>query len=258
MTFDPPTFDQTGMLIAMRLLSSFELAFEQNAADLAEEHHKKNLIRICDDLEIRCRKLGIQASVAHIDRIRFEFPHAGITYGELYRLSEGLRQRIEDELRAINFLYVPLHRAGLYADPLNGRKDVVDAFPSVRDDLVESSKCYALGRFTGSVFHLMRALEPCLGAVSKELGVMKHSPTWNAYLSAFPNAIAAKYPAKNATDGEMRIFYSGVTQNLASIKDAWRNPTMHSIAATYDERQALDVRNSVGAFMRHLATKLKE
>lgn len=104
----------------------------------------------------------------------------------------------------------------------------------------------------------MRALEPCLGALSRELGVVKHSPTWKAYLSAFPNAIALKFTNKNAADNEMRIFYSGVTERLTAIKDAWRNPTMHSIAATYNERQALDVRNSVGGFMRHLASKLKE
>ncbi|HTE83781.1 MAG TPA: hypothetical protein VK821_03540 [Dehalococcoidia bacterium] len=52
-------------------------------------------------------------------------------------------------------------------------------------------------------------------------------------------------------------FFSGATAFLMAVKDAWRNPTVH-VEINYDEEKALDVWNSVKAFMRHLATKLGE
>jgi hypothetical protein len=52
-------------------------------------------------------------------------------------------------------------------------------------------------------------------------------------------------------------FYSNVTANLRAVKDAWRNPTMH-VERNYTDEEALDVWNSVRAFLRHIATKLSE
>jgi hypothetical protein len=43
---------------------------------------------------------------------------------------------------------------------------------------------------------------------------------------------------------------------LRAVKDAWRNPTVH-LERNYDEKQAIAVFNAVGAFMRHLSTKLQ-
>src|ERR1700687_6353897 len=37
--------------------------------------------------------------------------------------------------------------------------DVAKAFPRASDDILEATKCYALERYTASVFHLMRAIE---------------------------------------------------------------------------------------------------
>ena len=259
MNTDPPTFDQVGLLRTFHCLAEYELVLESpgltGAADTAQ---KLNLTRICDDLELRARQLHIHSSLAQIERFRFELSHDDITHAKLHRLCESLRERIEDDLTAIKFLYIPPYRAGLYENPLLGMDDVLTEFPSVRDDLVESSECYSLGRFPASVFHLMRAFEPCLKAIARELGLDRHFPSWDAYLKAFPEAYEAKFPAKSASDGTMREFYSGVTTYLIAMKNAFRNPTMHKIAATYNERQALDVRQSVHGFMRHLATKLKE
>jgi hypothetical protein len=52
-------------------------------------------------------------------------------------------------------------------------------------------------------------------------------------------------------------FFSGAALTLYAVKDAWRNPTMH-IEAQYKQLQALDVLNSVAAFMRHIAAIVKE
>lgn len=51
---------------------------------------------------------------------------------------------------------------------------ILEAFP-VEYDLEEASKCLALGRFTASVFHLMRAAEAAAAVVSEAVGGDTHN-----------------------------------------------------------------------------------
>jgi len=231
-------------------------------------------------IKLSCEEIALDLSVKHVDRILGLFqpksveikPKSSFSFfresdvekmtdikcRDFYHLMEELKLRIEDELQSQLFLWVPISRSGIYSNPLTSLEEVVAKFPSARRELEESGKCYAVGRFTASVFHQMRALEPFLAVISRELGVVKHSPTWAAYLSAFSPAIEAKYPGKIPANTEIRNFYSGATGYLSGMKNAFRNPTMHDVDIVYTEEEARDVRNAVGAFMRHLATKLKE
>jgi hypothetical protein len=135
---------------------------------------------------------------------------------------------------------------------------VAISFPSVAFDIEEASKCYALGRYTASVLHLMRALEPVLKAISDELAIQKHSPTWQAYLSAMPRAIEAKFSDKTSTHAEMREYFSGLEGHLRAVKNAWRNPSFHMVAKTYTDETARNVFNSVKSLVCEAASKLHE
>lgn len=107
MNYDPLNFDQVGMLTAFRFLCEFALAFDANAPEKADDGSKQNLIRICDDLQIRCTHLKLDSSLSQLERIRFEMPHTDITFGDLHSSCEKLRERIEDELKARKFLFIP-------------------------------------------------------------------------------------------------------------------------------------------------------
>jgi hypothetical protein len=50
-------------------------------------------------------------------------------------------------------------------------------------------------------------------------------------------------------------FFSNATADLRSVKDAWRNPTLH-IERIYDGEEASEIWNAVKTFMRGLAQKL--
>ena len=219
---------------------------------------------VCAWLELvskYCREIGLIQSAKCTERITKELSTRETALRDIKSPLDGLQKLINSELEEELFFHVNAEYAKYHHQPFGFDRDGAkpsEAFPSTVSEIEEAGNCLALSRPTACVFHLMRALEPCLCVLSRELSVVKHSPTWHAYLSAFPDAIKANFPAKNAADGEMREFYSGVTERLTWIKDGWRNPTMHSIEATYTESQAVDIYNAVGAFMRHLATKLKE
>ncbi len=126
-------------------------------------------------------------------------------------------------------------------------------FPSTITNIEEAGKCYATDRNTACVFHLMGVLEIGLDVVCKALGIAgSTNRSWHSKLDKIKKESQAKYPS-----GEMADFYSGVATFLSSLKDAWRNPTMH-VVKTYSSDEALDIFNVVKGFMNHLAKKLKE
>ncbi len=104
----------------------------------------------------------------------------------------------------------------------------------------------------------MRSLETPLRLLSAELGIVKHSPTWEAYLSAMEKAIGAKFPDKTRAHQEKRSYFSALEGQLRAIKTAWRNPTMHEIARTYTEEMSNELSVLVRGFMREAARELQE
>ena len=62
--------------------------------------------------------------------------------------------------------------------------------------------------------------------------------------------------AKNKKDAAARKKikrFSEIRLQIRAIKDAWRNPAVHKIATSYDDRQAERVYETVRDLMRELA-----
>lgn len=182
----------------------------------------------------------------------------GVPFQELGRMAVELYGRVIDELESRVFLMVPTERVESFTEPLKDWRLQIDAFPSIRDEIEEAQKCYALERSTACVFHLMRVLELPLRALSAELGIVKHSPTWEAYLSAMEKAIAAKFPDKTRAHADKRAYFTGLEGQLRAIKTAWRNPTMHDMARIYTPEMAQELIILVRGFLREAAKELRE
>ena len=155
------------------------------------------------------------------------------------------------------FLFIPSDRAKFYQqpEPLFG-KEVFDAFPSAVDDVAEAGKCLATDRATACVFHMMRVMEAGLKALAKALKIA-YAPSWESYLKQIDSQIQIKHQKKSRAWKRDEPFFREAAAHLSTVKFAWRNPTMH-IVKHYTPESAEEIYNSVRAFMRHLATKLKE
>jgi len=136
---------------------------------------------------------------------------------------------------------------------------IIERFPASGNDIEEAGKCYAAGRDTACVFHLMRVMEiglRTLGASLKDTRLdPKRNPSWEAILKKCDEELGKALSDRAVEWREDDAFYSTATANLRVVKDAWRNPTMH-VDQTYTEETALDVWNAVRAFMRHISSKL--
>jgi hypothetical protein len=168
---------------------------------------------------------------------------------------------IHHDLEGFVFEAIPIHRVEFYEQQSLFGAEVHASFPSASFDIREAGNCYALGRWTASVFHLMRALEPGLTTLGALFGVTLSHTTWGPFIEQIESKIREmpKDPIwKAAPDWkEQQEFYAQAASHLGIVKDAWRNCTAHA-RGKYDEKEASDVMTGVRAFMEKLATRLHE
>ena len=95
-----------------------------------------------------------------------------LTFARYNKYAEYLVTRLKDELSTKTVMTFPLNKVGYF----DGSKDtfpvnVRDNFPSADHDMDEACKCFALGRYTASVFHQMRIMEVGLNTLGGALGL---------------------------------------------------------------------------------------
>jgi hypothetical protein len=197
--------------------------------------------------------LGMRSVITQCDRIMKHLEESGNIQGaEFRRLLLGLMERAEDELKGQRFFALGLDDIPLYEqpEPLFGA-EVHEAFPSAQFDISESGKCFALNRWTASVGHLMRALDPVVHLLQDTVGVADPKNDWAAILNQIHVSLK-KWP-----DTPDRQWYGEAAVVFWAIKDAYRNYAQHG-KEKYDEERARQIYDHSRAFLRHMATRLKE
>ncbi len=124
-----------------------------------------------------CEKLELPLSGTHIKRINeYIINNDGISALDICSVLKPmiyeLNVRVHDELQNRFFLVIPTNDVSLYrqSHPLFGI-EVETIFPQISEDIYEAGKCISLGRYTASVFHLMRTMESAVMALGIKLGV---------------------------------------------------------------------------------------
>ncbi len=204
---------------------------------------------------------GLAVSALTVDRIRELCAQPDFTSQKFQPLIIDLAGRMRDELLGKFFLSLNDIEAEHYNNPSKSWEKVIKEFPSTTIDIEEASKCLACGRYTASVFHLMRIMEAGLRVLSIALRDPtidpKTNPTWEAILKKCDAELQKPRKDRSPEWAANDVFFSGAVANLRAVKEAWRNPTLH-VGIPYDEEKASDVWNAVRAFMRHLCTVLHE
>ena len=167
------------------------------------------------------------------------------------RLSAELESKKCLLLRPDRFKY--FDAADLFGEKVSAR------FPAAKFDIEEAGKCFALGRNTASVLHLMRVLEIGLRALAESLKVPFEEKDWRGVLNALQKEWKRRENLRRKPTNwkRDRQFYSEAFVEFGYLKDAWRNYAMHA-KERYDEDRSETILLHVKGFMNHLATKLKE
>jgi hypothetical protein len=168
-----------------------------------------------------------------------------------------LFRTIELELGFAIFVQIPADRHGYY-ELLQSRlnENIPLKLPSVVSDLEEGSKCFALGRPTACVFHMMRVMEISVQILGKKFKVkLAQEKNWQVILDQINKAIKNVHPKTSRGKNLLRE-YAIIASHLYSVKVAWRNSVMHP-KASYTEDEAEEVLRQVIIFVNHLVVTLK-
>jgi hypothetical protein len=186
-----------------------------------------------------------------------------IRKGERQKLQaeiKSLYQRMQDLFVGQTFYRVSSNKAGHYENPFAEWTIVSTSIPSATDAIEEAEKCFALGRNTACVFHCIEIMDKGLVAFAKHLstGVNPALDTWETMIKGIEEAINRKRAkVDRSTWKSLEAFYDEALSDLRSVKNAWRNPTMH-FRRTYTEEQAQKVLDRVRDFMTHLCSRVHE
>lgn len=209
-----------------------------------------------------CKKFELALSAKCIGEVLSDMETCPVDSIAFKTKLECLFQLIMNEMEAELYLCVPKKkdRAKLY---LSSTKSIVGSqcctrFKSIKRDLEESAKCFALGRCTASVFHLMRVLEICLHAAEDSLKLPRlKDPNWGVCLARWHAHAIPKLSQSHPVYTAHEAFYKSVRATLCAVKDAWRNPTMH-VERDYNETESRDIFTAVCVFARNLAEEIDE
>lgn len=175
---------------------------------------------------------------------------------ELRQVMVELFNRLEDGLEEEHFYHVRSPDKRFYDGTALIPAEIRDALGISSEDLEEAGKCYALGRYTAAVFHLMRVAEAVVKRLGEELNVTVTDKndkvlTWGKILANMSGAV--EQMPKN--DPKTQDWSEAVTL-LFHVKEAWRNETMHP-KQTYTQEEAVEIFDATGAFAGRLAKLLR-
>ena len=222
----------------------------------------KTTIQLLDELQQSLLILNTKITAMSVDRLKArlvlhvvdEDEKGIVTYGEFADSMKDIDLRLKDELSHTKVFVLESGRENFFdpKEPLFGA-GVVDKFPKAIDDIEDTGKCLALGLGTSAVMHLMRVMEVGLQDLAKSLGI-PYAPSWESYLSQIQAKISTKHKRKGVRWKRDEKFYRDLSGDLLTVKQAWRNPTMH-IDRRYNVDEAETIFNAVKALMQRLATK---
>lgn len=217
--------------------------------------------RICiilDSIAKSCGNISLKQSALATKRLHRELGEHMSKEALLTNL-RSVTQLIHSEMESQLFLWVPGHRSEWYskdAETILG-VECCARFPSARREVEESAKCYAMGRFTASAFHLTRATEAGVKALAKAINFAPPNDNWTLVFRQMGNEFKlpqTQRPAHWQTHGD---FLEDIWADLRAVSKAWRNDIAH-LVDTYTEEEAKGLLEVIPLFLRHLATKMDE
>ena len=165
------------------------------------------------------------------------------------------RFTLVQEMEHLFYFDIPAAQVHYWKDNQPFGAKVAAVFPDAGYDIEQASKCLALDRSTACVFHLMRVLDHALHRLSTTLhNTFDPRTSWDTILNG-KDGVKDKIDQMRTNTPELlakKEDYHRVYGHLNSVKNAWRNPTMHP-RKHYDTEEAEDVFCATRGFMRDLA-----
>lgn len=207
--------------------------------------------------------VGLDFPIDHIDRMLSNFETSpGLTYETVRSDLEQLRFRIQDQLKRSSCLILTWEESRIYQKPLSGWEEVMARFPQTLGDIEEAQKCFALARYTATVFHSLQVVEAGLIELGNFIGVTDPKSGWTAVTGRLAKIMKTKWDERTPFERENTVFLEQVNGTIGPMKDAWRNKIDHVqgrlfvMSPNFNRPIADEILVAIRGFMRRLAAGL--
>lgn len=227
--------------------------------DKAREQIKEHTKSVFQETKV----LGLQSTQRQALRLYRYAKDTGKDIDEIADATDELDTRLDEELSDLRLFYIPNDKLNYYNKTDLFGDEFKTNFPQANAEIIEAGNCLAFDRYASCVFHLTRALEICLRVVFVSLGMPARIwsvSKWRSLLQRIDGKIKKNNQnlVNDPTWQSERPFYEKVHAFLAAATNPLRNSSVHVDVAYSEESSVRPVWLGVEAFMRHLATKLKE
>jgi hypothetical protein len=212
-------------------------------------------------LELESATQGLTGTAQKCRRIMNKCHEQRVTYREIVTDLGHLKETLEDEMRSHVFLHLTLKEAEWYEKPDNEWHVVISRFYKLRHDIEESSKCFALGRYAASLFHVLLVAEFGIIKVAELFGASGNRPGWGD-LERLQRINDKKWGDKTPLEQQHAEFLKNLLPMAFAIKDSWRHKISHVdnkldwMDTDFSPEVAGEIISATRGFMRRLAKDL--
>jgi hypothetical protein len=209
-------------------------------------------------------RLSLREVYNRVGRFKMRLDNGNISINEVAVEIRVLRETFETDLQKVYFHHYDPNRVVLLNTIKGQWLRIFFKFNSMEQPITCAIDCYALGLYNGCVFYLMNVMEAAVHKFGKKLGVnlIQKSPGKRIRELNWENILNELTPRLKTlpqnTVKQKRLFekYSTMQAFLYSIKDAWRNPTLHPRDDGYNASETLNIINQVKSFLSELSESL--
>jgi hypothetical protein len=188
-----------------------------------------NIEKRINELLECCKNADLPMSVLAIRRLLLLFPLSEETIAKSLRnATTKALLTVEDELSLRLYFSLDPKEAELYLQSLLGWEEIIARFPDTTRDIEEMNKCFALGRYTASMFHALHVAEWGAIEFGKYIGVTDPKPGWGPTqkkLKELVDAGHSKLPS--ALTGQFD-FLEQMNREIQTMVLAWRHKVDHA------------------------------
>ena len=203
---------------------------EQVSASLIAEmvaQTKQQVIALSES----CKAADLPMSVLAVDRLLILF-NQNLSQRLLVKSLEDAADRavivVEDELSLRLYFSLEPEEADNYTKPWDKWEKVVKRFEDTVRDIEEMNKCFALGRYTASMFHALHVAEWGAIELGEYIGVTDPKKGWGPTEKKLRELIKSGHSTLPVQLNGKFEFLEQISREIDSMVLAWRHKVDHA------------------------------
>ena len=168
---------------------------------------------------------------------------------------------VEQELSLRVYFSLDTSETERYSEPWQGWEKITDRFPDTVRDIEEMNKCFALGRYTASMFHALHVAEWGAVELGSYIGVTDPKKGWGPTEKRLKELVKAGHSSLPVTLAGKFEFLEQMSREIDSMVLAWRHKVDHAanhLSIVFNTDFTPDIAQHIGGAVRIFMLRLVE